>query len=194
VQLIESIAAFNTPRKGGFLDAITPAKEVIFGSNADGLRLILSQNHSLASPIAETWIDRCRHSKPKVDHEGNKKCRTTLLPLDNNNDALNINRNVILPLNSLISFLQANFSCKKCCRTINKNNTVKAKHKWKSLALQQDCTSSVVAVPWVAYAQMLYQMLRKNVLKISNREPYTNGVNAGNIQLNRQLVMGLQHL
>jgi hypothetical protein len=95
---MQSIAAFNTPIRGGFPNAITPEEEVILGSNADRLTPILSQNHSSASPIAETWIDQRRHSKPKVDLERNKKRRKTLLLLDNDDDASDINRNVILPL------------------------------------------------------------------------------------------------
>lgn len=55
----------------------------------------------------------------EIEQECNTKHRKTSIVLDSDNKST-AKRNVILPLDGLIYFLEDHFCCKKCCRSIKK--------------------------------------------------------------------------
>jgi hypothetical protein len=95
-------------------------------------------------------------------------------------------------LNSLISFLEANFSCQKCRRTINKNGDEKHPLPVEVFGIATGLNFNCSCGAWDSLLPDVVPDAQEKVVKIPDGEPYTNRVNAGDLQLNRRLVMGLQ--
>jgi hypothetical protein len=66
-------------------------------------------------PIAENL----RFAPPTIDRERNQKCRRTCYVVDRE-DKTTTDRNILLPLQSLLSFLEASFVCKRCHKRLGR--------------------------------------------------------------------------
>jgi hypothetical protein len=65
-------------------------------------------------------VDKQRFVEPNRDVERNRSRRQTTFILESKADTPVDDRNVILPINSLIKFLESNFVCKRCHKSLTR--------------------------------------------------------------------------
>jgi hypothetical protein len=117
-----------TPTHGAAVRPFTPATSppVSFPPLVSDAQLTRSPNESDLLVVEEEKrggeeVDKRRYLKPTADKSRNQKRRKTSSTLDSD-DKPNRNRNILLPLDSLLTFLEANFNCKYCRRTLRQTD------------------------------------------------------------------------
>jgi hypothetical protein len=148
---------------------------------------IVSVAHVTDSPL----LPQRRFVKPKLVPERAAKRQKTKVVLDG--EDASTHRNIVLPLNSLLRFLEENFCCRRCRTQINISDD-----GYKPLGLEVfgvacginfNCKFGAAAslCPKVVDAAKIMKLKTLQVGK-----PYGTKVNAGDFELNRRLVLGMQ--
>jgi hypothetical protein len=137
---------------------------------------LLSKAHVTQSPPAATR----RFVEPDKDPDRHNERKKTAVPVDGS-------RNIILPLDSLISFLCENFSCKKC-RVLLKPGVFGLDVFGLACGINFNCkcgTASSLRSPIVNSSQEKLKTLQVG-------QPLGTRVNAGDFHINRRFFLGLQ--
>ena len=136
---------------------------------------ILSTAHATSSPPAASR----RYLQPDIDLNRNKERRQTSVSVLGS-------RNILLPLDGLLTFLQ-NFSCRQC-RVFVKPDTINIDVFGLACGLNFNCKcglSSSLRSPIVSSSEDKLKTLQVG-------QPLATRVNAGDFQINRRLLFGLQ--
>ena len=141
-----------------------------------------------------TEVLKRRFVGPVIEKERNVECRgLTSTTLDDEQE--NQNRNVLLPLDSLIVFLEENFMCKICRRSIKRSNEDGQQTPLLGLEVfglacglnfSCDCGAKASLRPRVV------PEAKSKLKSLQDGNPYAMRVNAGNFEINRRFVLGLQ--
>jgi hypothetical protein len=200
-------AAFVTP------EGLEPDGTTLAASRDDARSInldppILSAAHEPNSPLAAVpteleSVDKNRFKKPEFVRERNAKRRRTSMILDNtsiDDSNYSVNRNILLPLDGLVKFLEENFACKRCHKSLTSvasANDDDAQQQRPPLGLEVfglacglnfccDCgTKASLRPDLVPEAQAKIKTLVKG-------RPYATRVNCGDFEINRRLSLGLQ--
>jgi hypothetical protein len=140
-------------------------------------------------------VTSTRFLAPLADAERNKKRRKTNFKLETEDKTLT-DRNVIIPLHSLISFLEQNFVCKRCRKRLSTGQS-SADQSLPPFELEVfglacginfkcDCGASTSLRPEVV------SEAETKLDSIRDGNPYQNRVNSGDFELNRRYQLGLQ--
>ena len=138
--------------------------------------------------------EKRRFVEPVIQKERNVKRRLTSTTLDDEQE--NQNRNILLPLDSLIAFLENNFMCKKCRRTIKRSEDEDGQQTPPlglevfglacGLNFSCDCGAKASLRPRVV------PEAKSKLKSLQDGNPYATRVNAGDFEINRRFVVGLQ--
>jgi hypothetical protein len=150
---------------------------------------LVSAAHPLQSspPPADEGGNNLRFVPPEKDLLRLQKRQKTFNSVDDI-DCISINRNVLVSLRSLLLFLERNFCCKRCHRTVPPETTMGVEVFGLAFGLHYNCYCSASGslrpdlVPAAA--------AKLGTLKIG--QPFGSRVNCGDFQINRRLVLGLQ--
>jgi hypothetical protein len=138
-------------------------------------------SHASSSPEA-TGI---RFFKPEIDLERNKSRRKTSFVVDRKEQCLN--RNILLPLDSLISFLEENFCCRQCRTVLRGDGVLGLEVFGAACGLHFNCACG-------SKGSLLPKLVggKEDKLKILEvGRPFGARVNAGDFEINRRLYLGL---
>jgi hypothetical protein len=127
-------------------DQVTDASESAVASSALANPPLVSSSHLSDSPTrlsdGTAPEPAKRHHAPVKDHERNKKRSKTSVVLDDEDAA---GRNIILPLDTLLSFLEENFSCKVCRTVFQAKNSLQLEVFGIACGLNFNCACGVSA-------------------------------------------------
>ena len=158
---------------------------------------IVSKAHISHSPppeepaAASPLVEKRRYLAPSpLDNEKKRRRRLTSDALDN----VNINRNVILPLDSLLFFIEHNFCCKRCHKSLTRCADVQVVPPLGleifglacGLNFKCDCGVKESLRPFLIPAAI------PKCKTLQNGHPFSTRVNAGDFEINRRLQLGLQ--
>jgi len=148
---------------------------------------ILSNAHMPHSPL----VDKQRYFAPApLDKEHHRRRSLTADVIDQ----MTVNRNVILPLDQLLFFIENNFLCRQCSRKLTKSED---KQDVPPLGLEVfglavglnfkcECGAKDSLRPTVVPSAMA------KLRTLRNGDPFGTRLNAGDFEINRRFHMGLQ--
>jgi hypothetical protein len=170
----------TTPLLSAVGVVVTPEDEVSSNSDATSTEghepALLSKAHVAYSPPAASR----RFVPPEIDREKHNERKNTSVPIDGS-------RNIILPLDGLLTFLKENFSCRTCRVTV-KPGMFDLDIFGLACGLNFNCNCG-------SAASLRSPIVDSSVEKIKTLEvgqPLGSRVNAGDFQINRRLLFGLQ--
>jgi hypothetical protein len=181
-------------------ETVTPELDRDLESVAENVRMepsggaaadppIMSVAHVTDSPL----LPQRRFVKPKLVPERADKRQKTKVVLDA--EDASTHRNLSVPLNSLLRFLEENFCCWGCRRQIN----ISDDGYYKPLGLEVfgvacglnfNCVCGATAASLRPKVVAAARIAKLKTLQVG--KPYGTRVNAGDFELNRRLVLGLQ--
>jgi hypothetical protein len=151
---------------------------------------LLSTAHMPHSPLHKEPA-KTRYVQPEpLDRE---KKRRRLLTSDHI-DSVNINRNVILPLDGLLCFIENNFCCKRCHKSLKRSTRGEATPPLGlevfglacGLNFKCGCGEKQSLRPVVVPSAT------HKLTTLQDGHPFATRVNAGDFEINRRLHLGLQ--
>jgi hypothetical protein len=134
-----------------------------------------------SSPVPE--VEKRRYFAPSIDLEKNKKRRKTAMSIDG--------RNVILPLETLVKFLDGNFVCKRCHKSLQANDIdepLRLEVWGVACGINFQCGCGVGN----SLRPELVPSAHEKIKTLKDGQPYGTRVNTGDFVLNRRLMLGLQ--
>jgi hypothetical protein len=134
-----------------------------------------------------------RFHQPGADLERNNKRRKTAFTIDLDDKALT-DRNIIIPLDKLIKFIETNFVCKRCRKRLDTCNPVETKPKLGfeifglacGLNFECGCGAEDRLRPSVVSES------QSKVETLANGKPFQNRLNSADFEINRRFHLGLQ--
>ena len=141
-------------------------------------------------PPVDTNI-KYRYVKPEIDRVRNHKRRKCLV---DTRDVDSTSRNVILPLNSLLTFIADNFCCRHCrtvLSTTDEETPLRLEIIGIASGLHFNCSNKSCPASGSLRPDLASDATIKTA-KLTEGTPFYNRVNAGDLQLNRRFVMGMQ--
>ena len=188
----------STPTRGGVPAAVTPYDdddndcESVSTSNSDNSVSvsdppILSNGHTSQSPL----VQKQRYFEPAPMEKERRRRRSLTSDVL---DEMTVNRNVILPLDQLLRFIEDNFICRRCNRRLTKSEDIRdipplgLEVFGLAVGLNFKCGCGVKDSlrPAVVPSAM------PKLLTLQNGDPFGTRVNAGDFEINRRYHMGLQ--
>jgi hypothetical protein len=168
---------------------------------------LLSVQHEPHSPLAIVpteleSVDKNRFHKPEIVRERSAKRRRTSMTIDNTSGEdsnYSVTRNIILPLDGLVKFLEENFVCKRCrkCLTTSVGANGDDEQQRPPLGLEVfglacglnfNCDCGVNA----SLRPDLVPEAHDKIKTLKKGKPYATRVNCGDFEINRRLCLGLQ--
>jgi hypothetical protein len=161
----------------------TPARAV--GATAN---IVVSPNDDLPD------IEKRRFFQPALDEERRTKRSKASSTLDSDDDNTT-NRNVLLSLKGLLCFIETNFCCKRCHKTLKRCPEEQQPVPPLGLevfgiafGLNFNCACGVQT----SLCPDLVPSATDKVKTLKHGQPFATSVNAGNFMINRRLQLGLQ--
>jgi hypothetical protein len=140
-------------------------------------------------------VPKQRFFKVTNDKGRDSKRRKTSHVLDTSavEDKSTMNRNIILPLDRLVSFLESNFVCKCCCNKLTTFDDEKSKPPLGfdifgiACGLNFNCRCG-------AQDSLRPKVVDESLQKIgpNDKKPIGNRLNSGDFEINKRLHLGLQ--
>ena len=138
-----------------------------------------------ASPI----VDKRRYFAPEPLDRGRKRRRS--LTSDSIDDA-NINRNIVVPLESLICFIEDNFLCRRCGTKLTNCDTAQPHLTIEVFGLAVGLNYKCVCGAHASLRPLVVPSALTKLTTLREGEAYGTRVNAGDFEINRRFQMGLQ--
>jgi hypothetical protein len=139
-------------------------------------------------------IEKRRFFQPALDEERRNKRSKTSSALDSESDNTT-NRNVLLPLKGLLCFIETNFSCKRCHKSLKRCPEEQQPVPPLGLevfgvafGLNFNCACGVQT----SLRPDLVPSATDKVKTLKPGQPFATRVNAGDFMINRRLQLGLQ--
>jgi hypothetical protein len=161
----------------------TPARAAGVTAN-----IVVSPNGNLPD------MEKRRFFQPAVDEERRTKRNKTSSTPDSDNDN-STNRNVLLPLKGLLCFMETNFTCKRCHKSLKRCPEEQQPVPPLGLevlgiafGLNFDCACGVKK----SLRPDLVPSARDKVKTLKLGQRFATRVNAGDFMINRRLQLGLQ--
>ena len=193
---------YSDPARGVSPDPLDTESSSVSDSY-EGNPPLVSAAHVSATPPA------ARYLKPECVPERAVKRRKTSVTLDSE-DASTTNRNILLPVDTLLSFIEDNFCCKQC-RRVFKTKSVddvpatddqaassdNAQDPHKALSLEIfgiacgtnfNCECGTAA----SLRPTLLPAAADKIKTLEDGKPYATRVNCGDFEINQRLILGLQ--
>jgi hypothetical protein len=158
---------------------------------------LVSNGHMAHSPLRndeEPVVEKRRFTQPeRLDKEKKRLRTTTSLILDSDMESTT-NRNVILPLDGLLLFLENNFCCKRCHKSLKRCDDAQPIPPLGlevfglacGLNFKCACGEEKSLRPDIVPAA------KGKLTTLKEGHPYATRVNAGDFEINRRFQLGLQ--
>jgi hypothetical protein len=139
-----------------------------------------------------------RYFKPSNDKDRDAKHRKTLHVLDGD-DKCSTDRNIILPLDSLVAFLEENFVCKRCRHRLTTTTRFAGSREQSEPPRVLEIFGLACGInfncPCGAQDSLRPKVVQEALTKIepaNDKQPIGNRLNCGDFEINKRLHLGLQ--
>jgi hypothetical protein len=171
---------------------LSPVREVQYG-RPNTSRTEITPDKPVDDDNERPRIEKQRFSPPEKDKERDRKRRKTHHVLDRD-DKLTMDRNIILHLESLVGFIETNFVCRHCRKTLTVGEYGQAQPPFfvEVYGLVSGINFQCMCGARGSLRPKMVPDSTEKVISVADGEPYTNRVNSGDFEINKRLQLGLQ--